>query len=124
MFEQIRQEYRLGIGTIRGVAKQFGRSARRWSSLTRFCELTNALHASSATRRTASGSGFAGKDRRSQWRNQPCVITKTNDFFLTLNPAIITVLGFVAKDASTRPALLLAAVAGAVISYLWYRIIK
>jgi hypothetical protein len=49
---------------------------------------------------------------------------KTNEFFLTLNSAVITALGFVAKDASTRPALLLAATAGIFISYFWYRIIK
>ena len=49
---------------------------------------------------------------------------KTNEFFLTLNSAVITVLGFVAKEPATRPALLLTALPGLFVSYFWYRIIK
>jgi len=49
---------------------------------------------------------------------------KTNEFFSALSSGVITALGFVVKDASTRPALLLAAAAGIAISFFWYRIIK
>lgn len=52
---------------------------------------------------------------------------KSNEFFLTLNSALLTLLGFMAtkdigKDA--RMILYLAAIGGITMCYLWYRIIR
>lgn len=51
---------------------------------------------------------------------------KTNEFFLGLNTALIGLLGFmITKTSSTESNLILfiASIAGAIICYLWYRIV-
>ncbi len=51
---------------------------------------------------------------------------KSNEFFLALNTALVTLLGFILSKQSENDAsflITLASVAGAVVCYLWYRII-
>jgi hypothetical protein len=50
-----------------------------------------------------------------------------NSFFLTLNTAVVGFVGYLVgtdKVSATDPWLLFIAVSGAVLSYLWYRIIR
>lgn len=52
---------------------------------------------------------------------------KSNEFFLTLNSALVALLGFIATKTNgdeIRSLLFLASIAGIVICYLWYRIIR
>ncbi len=52
---------------------------------------------------------------------------KANEFFLALNTGLVALLGFVATSAGkleVSAILLFAAVAGATMCYLWYRIIR
>ena len=52
---------------------------------------------------------------------------KANEFFLTLNSALVTLLGFVISRTNKEviPAVVgLATVAGIIICYLWYRIVR
>jgi hypothetical protein len=52
---------------------------------------------------------------------------KANEFFLALNSAFVTLLGFVVSKTShavTETTILLAAVSGIVMCYLWYRMIR
>src|SRR5580658_2841053 len=52
---------------------------------------------------------------------------KANEFFLALNAALVTILGFVIAKQSQGdhiPIVTLAAVAGMLICYLWYRMVR
>jgi hypothetical protein len=51
----------------------------------------------------------------------------TNEFFLGLNTALVAILGFAAtkvNQGEIAPALILSSVAGMIMCYLWYRIIR
>lgn len=48
---------------------------------------------------------------------------KANEFFLTLNSALVTLLGFVISRVNQNFTVILASIAGTVMCYLWYRII-
>src|SRR3989344_9639315 len=51
---------------------------------------------------------------------------KTNEFFLGLNTALVTLLGFIVTKTTPGDSIYmlgLASVAGSIICYLWYRII-
>jgi hypothetical protein len=51
---------------------------------------------------------------------------KTNEFFLGLNTALIGLLGFIMTKTSSKEntlILFIASIAGAIICYLWYRIV-
>jgi hypothetical protein len=52
---------------------------------------------------------------------------KTNEFFLGLNTALVALLGFVATKMNygkITPILVLSSIAGIIVCYLWYRIIR
>jgi hypothetical protein len=52
---------------------------------------------------------------------------KANEFFLTLNTGLVAVLGYVSTNvekSDTIKLLILAAIAGIVMCYLWYRMVK
>lgn len=51
---------------------------------------------------------------------------KTNEFFLTLNTALVALLGWITGSESneTNALIFLAAVSGTSMCYLWYRIVK
>src|SRR5450631_3560391 len=52
---------------------------------------------------------------------------KANEFFLALNAALVTVLGFVIEKQNQGdhiPIVTLASVAGLLICYLWYRMVR
>jgi hypothetical protein len=52
---------------------------------------------------------------------------KANEFFLALNSALVTLLGFVLSKSNERiliPTVLLGSLAGIIMCYLWYRILR
>jgi len=52
---------------------------------------------------------------------------KTNEFFLALNTSLVTLLGFLLSKQGTTPifsGILYAALAGIILCYLWYRIVR
>jgi len=52
---------------------------------------------------------------------------KANEFFLGLNTALVAVLGFIATktgQANVTVVLILSAIAGTTVCYLWYRIVR
>jgi hypothetical protein len=49
---------------------------------------------------------------------------KANEFFLTLNSALVALLGFFIAKIQNVSATLLASIAGTILCYLWYRMVR